>query len=147
MKEPKPVSAFQPANESRNDLFTDFRKLRAELRDEIRSLKSDFTRSQQPQGPQFPRQSFPRRDRNVQVPLLTSVFSSPKLASAPESRQGSAKEDNCPRKWTSATESGQPPRKPLRMKLLQTMNHISLSNLLFLFNSALSPCRQQTFSV
>ena len=65
VKEPKSVSAFQPANESRNNLFAE----RAKLRDEIRSLKSDFTRSQQPQGPQFPRQSsFPRRDRNVQSP-------------------------------------------------------------------------------
>ena len=78
VKEPKPVSAFQPASESRNDLFTEFRKLRAELRDEIRSLKSDFTRLQQPQGPQFPRQSsFPRRDKNVQGPPFNPRASPP----------------------------------------------------------------------
>ena len=76
VKEPKPVSAFQPANESTNDLFSEFRK----HRDEIRSLKSDFTRSQQPQGPQFPRQSsFPRRDWNVQGPPFNPRVSPPPL--------------------------------------------------------------------
>ena len=56
-KRTKAVAAFQPANESKNDLFSEFRKLRAELRDEIRSLKSDCTCPKTRQGTQFNRQS------------------------------------------------------------------------------------------
>ena len=75
MKEPKPVSAFQPVNESRNDLFAEFRK----LRDEIQSLKSDFTHSQQPKGPQFLVNIFPVGIGMFRVPLLTMVFHLPHL--------------------------------------------------------------------
>ncbi|XP_078361540.1 uncharacterized protein LOC144645887 [Oculina patagonica] len=65
VKEPKRVAAYQPASESKNDLFAEFRKLRNDLRDEIRSLKSGFTRPQPPQETQFNRQysSFPRNGK------------------------------------------------------------------------------------
>ena len=65
------VAAFNASDRSPIDLSSEFRKLRAELREEMRFLKDKLTRSQAAQGPQYSRpypQPAPRRDPKPRGP-------------------------------------------------------------------------------
>ena len=65
----KKVAAFDVSERSSIDLSGEFRKLRQELREEMRSLKDSLARSQGAQGSQFSRYTqSPRRDPNPRGP-------------------------------------------------------------------------------
>ena len=65
----KKVAAFDVSERSSIDLSGEFRKLRQELREEMRSLKDSLARSQGAQGRQFSRYTqLPRRDPNLRGP-------------------------------------------------------------------------------
>ena len=65
----KKVAAFDVSERSSIDLSGEFRKLRQELREEMRSSKDSLARSQGAQGRQFSRYTqLPRRDPNPRGP-------------------------------------------------------------------------------